>query len=94
MSYCVPLGLPHSQFLSWSDDDQDKALAWTLDSRDRCHGCGTRADEWEPDKGGSRNAYEAKLHICPGCERRSWAREEEGVGSRPGVYVRLVKPNP
>lgn len=36
----VPLGIPHSEFLSWSEDDQDKALAWQAEQADQCPSCG------------------------------------------------------
>jgi len=46
MAYCGPRALPHSQFLSWDPDDQDKALAWLLEDMSRCPGCGTHPDDW------------------------------------------------
>ncbi len=32
-----------------------------------CSGCKTREDEWDPKKGGSRQAYETTTYVCPGC---------------------------
>lgn len=64
LAYCVPLGLPHSEFLSWEDEDQDKALAYLRDKATVCGGCGTRPREWA----GDRFAFVAQHSVCPGCE--------------------------
>ena len=53
LDYCAPRGIPHSDFLNWEQDDQDKALAWQVDEADKCPGCGTRsyeADDYEVGK--------------------------------------------
>ena len=63
LAYCVPLGLPHSEFLSWSDEDQDKALAFLRVRAETC-ACGTRREEWDND----RFAFVAESYTCPGCE--------------------------
>lgn len=67
LDYCVPLGIPHSAFLSWSPIDQDKALAYRREMRTVCGGCGTRKVEWEQDS----NAYVGHLEYCEGCSRRA-----------------------
>lgn len=88
LAYVVPLGIPHSRFLSWSEDDQDKALAWRSLQSQRCSGCGTRADEWDPALGGDRHAYVADLSRCPGCEALDQARRdapEHELGLRIGL---------
>lgn len=91
MAYCVPLGIPHSKFLSWSPDDQDKALAYQRAKLEICNECGTREKEWEED----RDAYVADTRRCPGCERleteRDYVRQvaEEG-GSDRGIKIFLV----
>lgn len=46
MDYCAPRGIPHSVFLTWSEDDQDKAIGWTLDQRKKCGQCGSYPDDW------------------------------------------------
>lgn len=86
MDYCGPLGLPHSQFLSWSEDDQDKALAWTREKRLTCTGCGTRRDEWEQD----RFAYVADAYRCPGCELLQQERRNIPEGEGDGVQIYLI----
>lgn len=85
MRYCGPRALPHSAFLAWTDDDQDKALAWQQFERSVCPGCGTREDEWERD----RFAYVGDLYRCPGCEVLSQERENAPEHAR-GVHARLV----
>lgn len=70
MDYCGPIGLPHSQFLGWSYDDQDKAIAWSLDRKSKCGTCGTVTSEWLDEEGRDREPppYEAKTQICLGCQ--------------------------
>lgn len=60
----MPLGLPHSRFLAWSEDDQAKALAYVRREREKCSRCGTRKAEWEKD----RFAFVGNIEVCPGCE--------------------------
>lgn len=61
--------IPHSQFLSWSKGDRDKALWAHIREQRTCTGCGTRPEEWDPDRGGSRTAYLPTETACPGCQR-------------------------
>lgn len=46
LDYCCPRGIPHSKFLRWDEDDQDKAIAWAIDQRKRCDKCGTYPEDW------------------------------------------------
>lgn len=74
-------------------DDQDKALAWTSEQAQKCSGCGTRPDEWDPAQGGSRHAYSAEPRRCLGCEllaqaQRDLQREEEA--DTLGVRLALI----
>lgn len=85
LSYCVPLALPHSQFKSWDEDDQDKALAYMDDKSYRCGGCGTRPDDWDDDP----DAYIADVVVCKGCERLEMERQND-VAKRSGAKVGLV----
>jgi len=91
MSYCGPKGIPLSRFLSWSEQDQDAALAWQAHDNRRCPGCGTHPDDWVEDKGGSRYAYHAEAYVCQGCVESQRMTESEAVvkGGR-GVHVRLA----
>lgn len=76
LAYCVPKGIPHSAFLAWPVDDQDKALAWLAEQSLYCPRCHTREDEWDPKQGGDRTAYVAEPHRCPGCETLAQAQRE------------------
>ena len=85
MAYCAPKGIPHSRFLAWSEDDQDKALAWQRHEALACGGCGTREGEWEADP----LAWLGDIVHCPGCAALEQERENIPEGSR-GMRVRLV----
>ena len=60
----MPLGIPHSQFLDWSIEDQDKALAFLDLQALKCGNCGTMQSDWDED----RFAYVSEHRQCPGCE--------------------------
>lgn len=89
LAYCVPLGIPHSEFLSWDVVDQDKALAWQREQAKVCRGCGTRKEEWDRDK----FAYVGEIECCPGCElleqEKEHMKDQEERGAR-GLSARLV----
>ena len=70
LALCHDWGIPHSRFLGWPEIDQDKALAYADYHAGVCKGCGTRAEEWEPERGGDRHAYVASTMTCPGCQVR------------------------
>lgn len=91
----MPLGIPHSEFLSWSEEDQDKALAFMREKATICRDCGTRLDDWDPDKGGHRHAFVGDVQRCPGCELLEQEQENvrRDMTSMRGIKVRL-KPNP
>jgi hypothetical protein len=60
----------------------------------RCPGCGTHPDEWDPMHGGAVDAYVAVQRECPGCARTEKAQAEldrarERNGGRPGVRIQL-----
>lgn len=72
-------------FLSWDEDDQDKALAYMREQATVCTGCGTRQADWDLD----RFAFVAQAHQCPGCE--VLAQEQDNVPDKArGVRVFLV----
>lgn len=81
----MPLGLPHSQFLSWSLEDQDKALAYNRHLRSACSGCGTRQSEWDHNP----NAYLGDLYHCEGCARLEEERNNAPENSA-GLHIRLL----
>ena len=78
-------------FLDWSDEDQDKALAWKLQQKGRCDSCGTFDWQW-PDEGNDSD-LEADGYICFGCERieREVERRSEQpkqLGQKYGFFLR------
>lgn len=85
----MPLGIPHSEFLSWDPLDQDKALAYTRDQRSRCQMCGTAEREWEDDP----YAYDPVVNICPGCERLDHMRGDDAA-KMAGARVILTPKRP
>lgn len=88
LQYCYENGLPHSQFLAWDEADRAKMLAFHLEKGERCYLCGTAPWEWDPEKGGSRFAYEAVVVDCHGCYvKESVARDMNDV---PGSTVQLM----
>lgn len=91
MSYCAPIGLPHSQFLSWDQDDQDKALAFTVEQRRACSGCGTVTDDWFDEEGQDRviPPYVAKTKYCPGCHELADTQAEIPEDRKSFTYVYL-----
>lgn len=51
----------------WTAEDRAKVLARTIEKRLQCPECGTRRDEWDPKRGGHRQAYTAISDMCHGC---------------------------
>lgn len=86
LAYCVPLGIPHSKFLSWDPDDQDKAIGYTREQARVCR-CGTRQSEWKDD----RYAYVGQQRQCPGCEVLEQERENVSEIARGYTHVYLAK---
>lgn len=87
----MPLGIPHSEFLSWDEDDQDKALAYQHEQSIRCGECGTSRAEWEDDP----LAYMGDAWTCMGCEtieleqeNTADAREAGARGVKHGLITR------
>lgn len=85
LSYCVPLGIPHSVFRRWRDDDRAKALEFIREQNRRCGSCGTRKDEWAEDP----DVYVGDIEICEGCARIEQEREND-IAKRPGAKIGLL----
>jgi hypothetical protein len=89
--------VPYSQFLEWDQGDRDKAAWMVIREQETCGGCGTRAEEWDPARGGSRAAYLAEESLCPGCAalgaRQKASRKLHGEKPPLGLKIRL-KPAP
>ena len=86
LDYCVPLGIPHSVFLSWEEDDQDKALAYQREMAKVCSGCGTRQVEWDEDP----DAYIGWVRRCEGCSRLNRERLNLGDEHDPSAHIGLL----
>lgn len=92
LGVCHHYRIPHSAFLTWSQDDRDKAIWTYLRERQTCPDCGTRPEEWDPDKGGDRAAYRAVVRTCRGCQERQSRLDTLADGQRGrGMYVALQR---
>jgi len=89
LAVCAEYRIFHTQFLSRSSDDRDKAIWWWLRKRKECPRCMTRPEEWDEDEGGHRRAYLPRIIECEGCialERTEQAPEmNEGRGRSVGL---------
>lgn len=63
-------------FLAWDPDDRDKAVMHQIRKGERCNSCGTHPDEWDPQVGGSVDAYTATTTHCRGCQELERANEQ------------------
>lgn len=90
---CAEYHMFHSEFLARSASDRDKSIWWHVRKRQACPSCGTRPEEWDPDKGGYRHAYRAEALQCDGCQRRERAEQDlaRSKNPPPGMHVVLVK---
>jgi hypothetical protein len=79
--------IPHTEFLSWSEGDQQKALAWEIRRRQTCPSCLTREDEW---LGGGR-PYTPKKITCIGCRELSKANKSISDKVRDWTRAILVR---
>lgn len=100
MALCERYQISYSHFTGgpavWTQADRDKALAYRIRKAETCPNCGTRPDEWNPDKGGHRHAYLPTIEIDPGCEQRQRKEAElqtDAWKNQKGAYVAL-RPNP
>lgn len=94
MEYCAPLGIPHSQFLRWLPEDQDKALAYEVFKRTTCHRCGTIPEDWlDPGTGQEKDdpPFVVSTRYCPGCATLEEARDEIPSSRRNLVTVFLTR---
>jgi hypothetical protein len=91
LDVCLAYSIPHSTFLSWPASDRDKAIWHHIRNRQACPGCGTRPEEWDPKKGGHRDAYHPKPVRCPGCVLKDEMESRPAVADAPGTYVVLVR---
>lgn len=95
MEYCVPIGLPHSQFLSWPEMDQDKALAFLMWKSQFCPQCNTRNSGWvdERNRWLDEPEYDVITHKCFGCDAIDAMRSTIPEGTK-GVMVLATRRMP
>lgn len=91
MAVCADYGIRHSEFLGWPATDRDKAIWWSLRRQAACPACGTRPEEWDPKRGGSRDAYRAEITECLGCVERERAQDAPEMKKRRGLSVGLTR---
>ncbi|MFJ2780293.1 hypothetical protein [Kitasatospora sp. NPDC087315] len=66
-------------------------MAYADFARLTCPQCGTRDEEWQPEAGGDRHAYEVSTTRCSGCQAIERKREELPEGLSPaGLKLGLV----
>ncbi|MDN5853522.1 MAG: hypothetical protein L0K86_11885 [Actinomycetia bacterium] len=71
--------------------DRDKAVWFEVHERERCPSCGTRADEWDPAKGGHDDAYVWELRKCWGCHTKAEGEKRIKDSHGAGVTVALTR---
>jgi hypothetical protein len=91
----VPGYLPHSEFLSWPVEDQDKALAFQRHQR-RLHTCGTDPSEWITAKGRPvvPPPFEPQVFSCQGCKEIDGLRRALGDDLKGYQEIVLVPVDP
>jgi len=100
LGVCRHYRLGHSQFLAWSDDDQDKALAFERRRQVRqgalCPSCGTEPSDWVDSTGRrlAEPAWIVETTSCQGCDEIDAARSQIGDQERHRVHVRLRPTTP
>jgi hypothetical protein len=77
MRLCKDWRIPHSEFLGWSVQDQQKALGHFFYEAQRCGQCGIHPTDWpNPDE----PTFEATALFCPGCHElerfNRWAKQQ------------------
>lgn len=67
LDYTAERGIAHSVFLTWSEDDQDKVLAWQAIQRAKCPGCGLPVHDTTQDE----MAWDAEALRCFACKAKA-----------------------
>lgn len=86
MALCEKYQIPHEEFASWSEEDQDLAIAYHLFQARFCGNCGTDSVKWEENK----FAYEAEFYRCRGCEMRELKEQELQDQKSPSYGMKIV----
>lgn len=93
LDYCVEHGIPHSQFLGWPEDDQDKVVEYRLHMMGQCRQCGTWPAEWVEEDGTALEPppYLAATQRCLGCATLEEAREQIPKDDRFRIQTYLMR---
>lgn len=101
MDVCRVYQRTYSEFLSWDEDDRHKAVMHEMRRSERCPGCGTHPDEWDPRRGGDPRGWRSEVVTCDPCavkaagEKELDRKRETGEFHVPaGTRVRLVRAGP
>lgn len=83
MAVAFEYRIPHSQLMAWSEDDRAYAIAYLIDQRSTCTGCGVpRRAMTDPD------AATLEVDGCLWCGVLAQARREAGTEQHPRVQLR------
>lgn len=94
LRYCYDKGIPHSQFLSWPEEDQDKVVAFILWDGAKCGSCGTNPSDWLDENGHMADdpPFVVGSRMCYGCATLEDAREGVPKGDRSIIQLYLKRP--
>lgn len=77
--------IPHSQFMAWEPRDRQIALAYHVESRDRCPGCGVPSRLMQDVEGADLHQAE-----CGWCEERDRVLADIPEQRRTSVHVHVA----
>lgn len=86
MAYCGPRGIPHSQFLRWSDADRAAAMAWQQDQAERCPSCRVHPKDTARGQAG----FHAEAVQCLTCRQLDEARAAVPSAVKQFTHVQLL----
>lgn len=74
--------------MTWSPEDQDKALAWAADQADRCPGCNTPIDEaTDPDLAHDWEPEPIRCFVCEARHVEGMRWRDEPEARRAGLLI-------
>lgn len=86
------MGLPHSHFLGWDEDDREALHEHKLWQAESCDQCGVHPSLWNRKLGGHPNRVVATWKFCRVCELIEQARKA-GPPSQSGGWHLTLKVN-
>lgn len=82
---CQVHGVSHDEFLAWSEDAQDLAVASVIKSRDHCPGCGVPSDAMEDPQ-----AARVEAVPCVHCQALAARRDSLPPEVRDHIHLMVV----